>query len=213
MCNQGNFIPNAAVVRSSAFATSKCRYDDVNFPVDGQYWDMWMCLAEAGFWGRTLPELLYWFVYSLAFVCHFLSVCDLRLIIRYENRDRTAASTSKPSRQGNALAGGLAAVQSNIQAKHRSLSVNGTFPTTELRWSDSLETVTWYSPYENALDTSSNAIMFVVPWLNVEVADIAALHMIRLFVEAGYVLVYCSLRRWIEILMISNRRADIESPS
>lgn len=43
-------------------ATTGCRYDPDNFSFGGEDWDVWMCMAENGYWGGTLPEFLYWCV-------------------------------------------------------------------------------------------------------------------------------------------------------
>lgn len=57
---QGNFVPNAAIYRSDAVLESGCRYDEQAFATGGEDWDFWLCLAEAGYWGGTVPEFLYW---------------------------------------------------------------------------------------------------------------------------------------------------------
>jgi hypothetical protein len=60
--SQGNFVPNAAMYRSSAVLDSGCRYDEVGFSRGGEDWDFWLCLAEAGHWGGTALESLFWCV-------------------------------------------------------------------------------------------------------------------------------------------------------
>ena len=60
----GNFVPNAAVYTSRALEMSGCRYNEVEFHDGGEDWDFWMCLADAGLWGGTILEPLYWCVFS-----------------------------------------------------------------------------------------------------------------------------------------------------
>lgn len=78
-------------------------------------------------------------------------------------------------------------MHAKLKAKHSSLAAPGAFPVRTPRLSSQLEPISWELPYQGALDHSRKAIMFVVPWLYAGDADIAALHMIQLFVEAGYV--------------------------
>lgn len=61
----GNFVPNTAVIRTSALLDSRCWYDAESFSGGGEDWDLWMCLAAAGHWGGSIPELLYWYVVNL----------------------------------------------------------------------------------------------------------------------------------------------------
>lgn len=58
----GNFVPNSAIYTSRAVVQSGCRYDEKEFHGGGEDWDFWMCLAEHGHWGGSLPEPLYWSV-------------------------------------------------------------------------------------------------------------------------------------------------------
>lgn len=56
---QENYVANAAIFRTSAIGV--CRYDD-EFSKGGEDWDFWLCMAENGHWGGTLPEFAYWYV-------------------------------------------------------------------------------------------------------------------------------------------------------
>ncbi|KAM0753603.1 UDP-Glycosyltransferase/glycogen phosphorylase [Meredithblackwellia eburnea MCA 4105] len=58
--NEKNSVPGSATYRSDALRTSKCKYDEEDFQQGGEDWDFWMCLAEAGHWGGTVPEPLAW---------------------------------------------------------------------------------------------------------------------------------------------------------
>jgi len=60
--SKGNFVPNAAVYTSRALQLSGCRYNEEEFHDGGEDWDFWMCLADAGLWGGTILEPLYWCV-------------------------------------------------------------------------------------------------------------------------------------------------------
>ncbi|KAM0753612.1 UDP-Glycosyltransferase/glycogen phosphorylase [Meredithblackwellia eburnea MCA 4105] len=61
--NHRNYVPGAALFRSEAVRSSGCRFDDkaTQLVDDGyQDWDFWMCFAEAGLWGGTIFEPLFW---------------------------------------------------------------------------------------------------------------------------------------------------------
>ncbi|GAA5869501.1 hypothetical protein JCM16303_000492 [Sporobolomyces ruberrimus] len=166
----GNFVPNAAVYSVRAVLNSGCRYDDVNFAVGGEDWDFWMCLAEHGHWGGTVPEPLYWY------------------------RGNPAAFRS--ARWGNMFVDGFSTLKARIHDKHAELVKPGRFPDISARTSQQLERINWASPFETHLARFKKSIMFVVPWLYVGGADVGALHMIQLFAEKGYrVTVVCTLYR------------------
>jgi hypothetical protein len=94
-------------------------------------------------------------------------------------------STFRETRWGTTFIDGFAQLHAKVQAKHRSLGETGQFPVQAPRWSDQLEPISWRMPYSSALDVRKPGIMFVIPWLYVGGADVGALHMIQLFVEAG----------------------------
>ncbi|GAA6009920.1 hypothetical protein JCM10207_002158 [Rhodosporidiobolus poonsookiae] len=166
----GNFVPNAAVYTSRALVKSGCRYDDVNFAVGGEDWDFWMCLAENGHWGGTVPEPLYWY--------------------------RGNPAAFRQSRWGNMFVDGFSSLKARIQEKHAALIKGGAFPDINARPAKHLETVRWDAPFETHLARFKKSIMFVVPWLYVGGADIGAMHQIQLFAEQGYrVTVVCTLYR------------------
>ncbi|SGY17708.1 BQ5605_C015g07867 [Microbotryum silenes-dioicae] len=164
----GNFVPNAAVYTSRAIVNTGCRYDDVNFAVGGEDWDFWMCLAENGHWGGSVPEPLYWY--------------------------RGNPATFRQSRWGNMFVDGFSDLKRRIEKKHPALLTSGTFPDIAARPSRQLEPIRWDAPFESHLARFTKAVMFVVPWLYIGGADIGALHQIQLFAERGYrVTVVCTL--------------------
>ncbi|GAA5858132.1 hypothetical protein JCM8547_005665 [Rhodosporidiobolus lusitaniae] len=166
----GNFVPNAAVYTTRAVVSSGCRYDDVNFAVGGEDWDFWMCLAESGHWGGTVPEPLYWY--------------------------RGNPAAFRKSRWGNMFVDGFSSLKARIQEKHAALIKPDRFPDISARPARQLETISWAPPFETHLARFKKSIMFVVPWLYVGGADVGALHQIQLFAEQGYrVTVVCTLYR------------------
>ncbi|GAA5890091.1 hypothetical protein JCM5296_004767 [Sporobolomyces johnsonii] len=166
----GNFVPNAAVYSVRAMLSSQCRYDDVNFAVGGEDWDFWMCLAEHGHWGGTVPEPLYWY------------------------RGNPAAFRS--SRWGNMFVDGFSSLKARIHEKHAPLVTPGVFPDISPRPARQLEQIRWDAPFETHLARFEKTIMFVVPWLYVGGADVGAMHQIQLYAEKGYrVTVVCTLYR------------------
>ncbi|POY75525.1 hypothetical protein BMF94_1428 [Rhodotorula taiwanensis] len=166
----GNFVPGAAVYSSRAVLKSGCRYDEVNFAIGGEDWDFWLCLAENGHWGGTVPEPLFWY--------------------------RGNEATFRKQRWGNLFVDGFAPLKARIDEKHRGLSQTGSFPDIPPRPSRQLDAITWEAPYENHLTHFEKSIMFIIPWLFVGGADIGALHQIQLYAEQGYrVTVVCTLHR------------------
>ena len=166
--HQGNFIPNAAIMRTSALIESDCWYDAEHFSTGGEDWDMWMCLASAGHWGGTIPELLYWY--------------------------RVNDSTFREARWGTLFTSGFQGLRTKIQTKYARLAIAGAFPLKPPRRSIQLEPVSWDPPYASNIEPAAKSIMFVLPWLYIGGADIGALHMIQLYAEAGYrVTVVCTL--------------------
>lgn len=123
-----------------------------------------------------------------------MSNFSLSLLTRYTTltrhgyaytRYRVNPTTFRNARWGNTFVDGFSALQAKVQSKHGSLSKHGAFPVKAPRWSSQLESISWKMPYSNSLDIRGKAIMFVIPWLYVGGADVGALHMIQLFVEAG----------------------------
>ncbi|GAA5886968.1 hypothetical protein JCM6882_009401 [Rhodosporidiobolus microsporus] len=166
----GNFVPNAAVYTTRAVVNSGCRYDDVNFAVGGEDWDFWMCLAENGHWGGTVPEPLYWY--------------------------RGNPAAFRQSRWGNMFVDGFSSLKARIQEKHGALIKPDRFPDISARPAVQLEAIRWDAPFDTHLARFKKSIMFVIPWLYVGGADVGALHQIQLFAEQGYrVTVVCTLYR------------------
>ncbi|KPV73364.1 glycosyltransferase family 4 protein [Rhodotorula graminis WP1] len=166
----GNFVPNAAIYTTRAVINSGCAYDDVNFAVGGEDWDFWMCLAEHGHWGGTVPEPLYWY--------------------------RGNPAAFRQSRWGNMFVDGFSSLKQRIHDKHPALAEPGRFPDPPVRPSRQLEAIVWDAPFETHLARFKKSIMFIVPWLYVGGADIGALHQIQLFAEQGYrVTIVCTLYR------------------
>ncbi|KNC96577.1 uncharacterized protein SPPG_08162 [Spizellomyces punctatus DAOM BR117] len=54
-----NTVPSGAVVRHSA--TRNCSIFDPVLTHGGEDYDFWLCLAESGSWGATIPEYSYWY--------------------------------------------------------------------------------------------------------------------------------------------------------
>ncbi|KAM0748611.1 UDP-Glycosyltransferase/glycogen phosphorylase [Meredithblackwellia eburnea MCA 4105] len=168
---QGNFVPNAAVYRSSAVRKSGCLYDEENFKTGGEDWDFWMCLAEHGHWGGSIPEPLYWY--------------------------RMNPMTFRSTRWGSTFIDGFDALKKKVHGKRSSFRSSTDFPTKRPRQSRTLEPITWQAPFDTNLAHHEKSIMFVIPWLYVGGADIGALHMIQLYAEMGYrVTVLCTLYKF-----------------
>ncbi|GAA5985369.1 hypothetical protein JCM10908_006949 [Rhodotorula pacifica] len=166
----GNFVPNAAVYTSRAVSGSSCRYDTVNFAVGGEDWDFWLCLAEHGYWGGTVPEPLYWY--------------------------RGNPASFRKQRWGNLFVDGFAPLKARIDEKHKELVKSGRFPDIPARPSRQLDVIEWEPPYDSHLARVDKSIMFIIPWLYVGGADVGALHQIQIFAEHGYrVTVVCTLYR------------------
>ncbi|TPX64612.1 hypothetical protein SpCBS45565_g05749 [Spizellomyces sp. 'palustris'] len=54
-----NTVPSGTVVRHSA--TRNCSIFDPVLTHGGEDYDFWLCLAESGSWGATIPEYSYWY--------------------------------------------------------------------------------------------------------------------------------------------------------
>ncbi|GAA5985541.1 hypothetical protein JCM10908_007018 [Rhodotorula pacifica] len=165
----GNFVPNSAVYTSRAVISSGCGYD-IKFIDGGEDWDFWLCLAEHGHWGGTVPEPLYWY--------------------------RGNPAAFRKDRWGATFEDGFAPLKAHIDKKHELLIKNGGFPDIPPRPSKQLDTIRWDAPFENHLAHVEKSIMFIVPWLYIGGADIGALHQIQVYAERGYrVTVVCTLYR------------------
>lgn len=158
------------MIRTSALLHSGCWYDAEEFTSGGEDWDFWMCLAEKGSWGGTIPEFLYWY--------------------------RINETPFRTQRWGSLFVDGFEKLKTKVLAKHSALATPGRFPTMAPKRSIQLEPVSWLPPYDSTIQRNGKAIMFVLPWLYIGGADIGALHMIQLYAEAGYrVTVVCTLHK------------------
>lgn len=169
-----NYVMNAAMIRSSAIISSGCRYDPEGFNKSGgEDWDFWLCLAEAGHWGGTVAEHLYWY--------------------------RVNPPSFRETRWGETFKqddnwGGFHALHEHIMTKHEALSGRTAFPVVEPKPAVAFEPMTWDYPFSPNLAPSDKSIMFVIPWLMVGGADVGALHQMQTFAEDGYrITVVCTL--------------------
>lgn len=146
-----------------------------------------MCFAEAGIWGGTLPELLYW--------CVFLVSCSPMSQTREAkgkilgNRYRVNPSAFRNARWGNTFVDGFAGLHAKVKQKHSTLQISGdSFPLKFARPSGEWEPIRWDPPYASALDVETRkGIVFIVPWLEDSVAGRTTVRTVQLFVEAGCV--------------------------
>ena len=153
----------------------KCRYD-TTFLSGGEDWDFWLCLAERGNWGGTLPELAYWY--------------------------RINDAAFRKARWGSTFDGGQRKLRDRIQRKHKSFTKSADrFPTKMVAPSVSLEDFHWEAPFQNSISETARrgSIMVVLPWLFMGGADIGALRIIEILTKAGYrVTVVCTLYKYPE---------------
>ncbi|KAM0753586.1 UDP-Glycosyltransferase/glycogen phosphorylase [Meredithblackwellia eburnea MCA 4105] len=167
---QSNYVPGTAIYRSSAVQRTGCLYDEVNFNKGGEEWDFWMCLADAGSWGGSVPEHLFWY--------------------------RTDQASSFVRRSSLALSDSTELKQKVHKKRPRFKSASD-FPAKRPKPSKKLEPITWSPPFDTNLAHHEKTIMFIIPWLYVGGADIGALHMVQLYAEMGYrVTVLCTLYKF-----------------
>lgn len=105
-------------------------------------------------------------------------------------------STFRQTRWGSTFVDGFNVLHAKIKAAHPTIATTP-FPIVQPRESNQLEPMVWDMPFQSRLSTEGKSIMFIVPWLYVGGADIGAMRMIQLYVEAGYVLGYCDPRFYV----------------
>lgn len=158
-----NGLMVASVVRTSVLET-KCR-----FRIDGGGdWDYWLCLAENGKWGLTIPEFNFWY--------------------------RVNDEAFRKSRWSNLFAEeGQVTVPELMQQYHPALfsgQVNISNP--KIPTSTEGETISSQALFSNKI--TGKSIMFIVPWLVVGGSEDALFHIINYFVKSGWrVTIVCTL--------------------
>src|SRR5450759_4182220 len=159
---KANSGPPLSVIRRAAFEA--CGGFDETILLGHEDWDFWLALANAGYWGHTLPEYLEWY--------------RKRSSGRY-HRVMNSASTH----------GGFEAF---IARKYAGLEAR--FPRPQLKPPEPYETICSNLPFSNRLAKSDNGrrILFVVPWMVTGGADRVNLDWIEGLIASGYQVSVCA---------------------
>lgn len=159
---RANSGPPLSVIRRAAFEASGGFDESIRFGHED--WDFWLALANAGYWGHTLPEYLEW----------------------YRNR--------KGSRfhQVMSAASVHSDFEGFIAKKYAGLDLR--FPCPQLKQPQPYETVSASLPFSNRLARSDNdrRILFVVPWMITGGADKVNLDWVEGLIRSGYQISICA---------------------
>lgn len=127
-------------------------------------WDFWLLMAQAGYWGHTLPEYLEWY--------------------RRRNIGRHAQVVGAADVHAAFL----------VYIKEKYVGLDKRFPTPQLRELIAFEAIPTDLPMVNALanNDGSRRILFVLPWMVTGGADRVNLDWIRGLILRGYLVSICA---------------------
>lgn len=159
---KANSGPPLSVIRRSAFAA--CGGFDETILLGHEDWDFWLALANAGYWGHTLPEYLEWY--------------------RKRPSGRFHRVMNSASTHGD--------FEAFIAKKYAGLDAK--FPHPQLKPPEPYETLCANLPFGNRLAKSDNErrILFVVPWMITGGADKVNLDWIEGLIGSGYQVSICA---------------------
>lgn len=160
-----NSGPFHSVIRREALAAVGGFDETIRFGHED--WDLWLALANAGFWGHTLPEYLEWY--------------------RRRGTGRHAQVVGEPETNKQ--------FQQYIKKKYGSLKTR--FPAPKLRARMPYEAVHGDAPFDNqlAVGTEGHRILVLIPWMVTGGADKVNLDWIRALVSRGYQVTICATLR------------------
>jgi glycosyltransferase involved in cell wall biosynthesis len=159
---RGNIGPVHSTIRREAYAA--IGGFDETIRVGHEDWDFWLAMANAGYWGYTLPEYLLWY--------------RKHADSRYHQIMRSRADHNKFVR--------------HIRKKYPDLGKR--FPEPLLRSNVSFESVRTDRPFDNRLDhrDTQHAILFMIPWMVTGGADKVNLDWISGLLKNGYRVSVCA---------------------
>ncbi len=159
---ESNSGPIFSVIRREAYAA--CGGFDASIRLGHEDWDFWLAMANAGYWGHTLPEYLQWY--------------RKRKTGRYF---RVMAS-----------AGLHREFESMVARKYASLETR--FPAPRRCPPAAFEAVSSELPFPNLLakDPNTRRILFLIPWMVTGGADRVNLDWIGLLRQRGYQVTVCA---------------------
>ena len=159
---KANSGPPLSVIRRAAFEA--CGGFDETILLGHEDWDFWLALANAGYWGHTLPEYLEWY--------------------RKRPSGRFHRVMNSASTHGD--------FETFIAKKYAGLDAK--FPRPQLKPPEPYETICASPPFGNRLAKSDNErrILFVVPWMITGGADKVNLDWIEGLIESGYQVSICA---------------------
>jgi glycosyltransferase involved in cell wall biosynthesis len=159
---KANSGPNISVIRREAFAASG-GFDE-SIRLGHEDWDFWLALANAGYWGHTLPEYLEWY--------------RKRGGSRFDQVMSTASTHVD--------------FEAFIASKYAGLEAR--FPSPQIKQPEPYETIVTSAPFTNRLAKSDRdrRILFLVPWLVTGGADKVNLDWIGGLTDSGYKVTVCA---------------------
>lgn len=157
-----NSGPPLSVIRRDAFEASG-GFDE-SIRLGHEDWDFWLALANAGYWGHTLPEFQEWY------------------------RKRTSGRFYQLMQSGSVHR----EFEARIAAKHGHLR-NG-FPAPTIKHPEPYETVPPAASFSNELEQApgTRAILFLVPWMVTGGADRVNLDWIAELTRHGHRVSVCA---------------------
>lgn len=157
-----NSGPPISVIRRAVFEAGGGFDESIRFGHED--WDFWLSVANAGYWGHTLPEYLEWY--------------RKRTSGRYQQIMQTASVNKE--------------FEALIANKYRGLPQR--FPTPTIRPPEAYETVADDLPFENILSRPGNTqgILFLVPWMVTGGADKVNLDWVAALSGSGYQVTICA---------------------
>lgn len=165
---QSGLVGAVPVFRTESVRKSNCKYD-TNLLHGAEDWDFFLCLADAGVWGTTLPEYHFWY--------------------------RTKLDSKRTARWGDLFGQRKQSNKQYIQNKYKELE-SKSIESPHISDSTAFEYVNWTLPFVNKINNLSvkGRVMLVIPWTTIGGADISFLHLVRQFARNGYsVTLICTL--------------------
>lgn len=157
-----NPLTGSEIMRTDILS-SGCRFDE-SLKTGMEDWEFYLCVAESGRWGTTIPEFLYWYRQNA------IEFREKRWGSLFGTREETAA---------------------RIQSRYQRLE--DSFPAVSVPPTRPFEKLNFTLPFRNILGSRKN-ILFIAPWMAIGGGDTANLAIVKELSQRGYrVSIVCTL--------------------